>query len=80
MVNLLGLPEGASDSLSERLGKLRNIEEAHLHWYEKEQEKPGRKLGHVTVLLNEEDAKARREEALQILNRIRTIWPMFTKE
>ena len=78
MVNLLGLPEaeagdGHSD-LNERLGKLRAIPNAHLHWYGK-QELPGRKVGHVTVVLHEHNAGSRRQTAMTILRQIREVWP-----
>ena len=78
MVNLLGLPEaeagdGHSD-LNERLGKLRAIPNAHVHWYGK-QELPGRKVGHVTVVLHEHNAGTRRQTAMAILRQIREVWP-----
>ena len=76
MVNLLGLPEETSAPLEERLSCLKNIERAYLHWYEKDKEIPGRKLGHVTLLLYEENPFKRRDEALRGLERIRSIWPM----
>ena len=76
MVNLLGLPEGSQLSIEERLFNLREITGAHMHWYDKTQEIPGRKLGHVTFLLDSDDPRARREEALRRLESIRSIWPM----
>ena len=73
MVNLLGL-EGAAP-LDERLAALRQLPDAHLHWYGKTPETPGRKLGHVTVLLPGPDADARAEQSSQALRQVRTIWP-----
>ena len=73
MVNLLGL-EGAAP-LDERLAALRELPNAHLHWYGKTPETPGRKLGHVTVLLPGPDADARAEQSSQALKQVRTIWP-----
>ena len=49
MVNLLGL-QNPSRSLEQRLDALAALPDAHLHWYGKSPETPGRKLGHVTVL------------------------------
>ena len=73
MVNLLGL-EGAAP-LDERLAALRQLPNAHLHWYGKTPETPGRKLGHVTVLLPGPDADARAEQSSQALRQVRAIWP-----
>ena len=73
MVNLLGL-EGAAP-LDERLTALRQLPYAHLHWYGKTPETPGRKLGHVTVLLPGPDADARAEQSSQALRHVRAIWP-----
>ena len=73
MVNLLGL-EGAAP-LDERLTALRQLPDAHLHWYGKTPETPGRKLGHVTFLLPGPDADARAEQSSQALRQVRAIWP-----
>ncbi len=75
MVNLLGLPEGIGLPIEDRISSLKKIDGAYLHWYEKEKEIPGRKLGHVTLLLFGNDAKTRREEARRGLECIRSIWP-----
>ena len=73
MVNLLGLQNAAP--LDERLSALNKLPQTHLHWYGKSPETPGRKLGHVTVLLPGPDAAARAEQSRQALDRIRAIWP-----
>ena len=75
MANLLGLQSDYPISLSQRLNALRGIPDLNIHWYEKEEEKKGRKLGHVTYLLNNEDALSRKKEALDVLKTIRSIWP-----
>ena len=79
MVNLLGLPSNTSN-LQERLNKLREIDSAKLHWYSKDQETPGRKLGHLTLPLYESDQSARREKALDFMKKIRLIWPIYVPE
>ena len=75
MANLLGLQSNYPTSLTQRLDNLRGIPGLNVHWYEKEEEKKGRKLGHVTYLLNNKDALSRKKEALDVLQTIRAIWP-----
>ena len=75
MANLLGLQANYPISLDQRLDDLRAIPGLNVHWYEKEEEKKGRKLGHVTYLLNNKDVISRKKEALDILKTIRSIWP-----
>jgi 5-(carboxyamino)imidazole ribonucleotide synthase len=75
MANLLGLQSNYPTSLTQRLDDLRGIPGLNVHWYEKEEEKKGRKLGHVTYLLNNKDALSRKKEALDVLKTIRSIWP-----
>ena len=80
MVNLLGVAPDQAAPLEQRLEALRSRPEAHLHWYGKTPESPGRKLGHVTVLLKGETAAARHREALKALSEIRAIWPLPNQE
>ena len=76
MINLLGLPSGKCSSLDQRLRAIKEIKGANLHWYGKNEEKAGRKLGHVTFVLHEKDSLLRRHEAMTFLNQIRSIWPI----
>jgi len=76
MVNLLGLPSGQAASLEHRLALLRSEPDLHVHWYDKQGESAGRKLGHVTVVLDAEEAGARRHQAKEALERVRAIWPL----
>ena len=75
MANLLGLQSNYPTSLTQRLDDLRGIPGLNVHWYEKEEEKKGRKLGHVTYLLKSNDALSRKKESLYVLQTIRSIWP-----
>ena len=75
MVNLLGFNDEA-DSLENRLNQLKKIPRLSIHWYNKNKNTPGRKLGHVTLLLESSDKHLRRKEALGALNQIRSIWPI----
>ena len=74
MVNLLGLPTEGTEPLKSRLAALDAIPRSHLHWYGK-QEMSGRKVGHVTVLLEQTHCEARGQEAEGLLKQIREIWP-----
>ncbi len=76
MVNLLGLNSEYYPSIDKRLEDLRKLENTHLHWYGKDSERPGRKLGHVTALLYEDDPRRRKQEAILIREKIRSIWPL----
>ena len=75
MANLLGLQSNYPTSITQRLDNLRSIPGLNVHWYEKEEEKKGRKLGHVTYLLNNKDPLSRKKEASDVLQTIRSIWP-----
>ncbi len=47
-----------------------------MHWYEKGGSSPGRKLGHVTLLLQGATADERAVEAAQRLAEVRSLWPL----
>lgn len=51
MVNLLGYEYSQNDYLEKRQ-KLGSQPQTYVHWYGKKQSRPGRKLGHVTALLD----------------------------
>ncbi|MEH2459097.1 5-(carboxyamino)imidazole ribonucleotide synthase [Nostoc sp.] len=57
MVNLLGYENSHSDYQSQRQ-QIAEIHQAHLHWYGKTESRPGRKLGHVTVLLDNQNIES----------------------
>lgn len=76
MVNLLGLDPERHDPLDQRLKALEAMPGLHLHWYGKSPETAGRKLGHVTLLLEGETVAKRRDEAESALAAIRRIWPL----
>ncbi|QVL54162.1 MAG: 5-(carboxyamino)imidazole ribonucleotide synthase [Cyanobium sp. M30B3] len=75
MVNLLGF-EHASDDYAERRGQLAALPGASVHWYGKRQASPGRKLGHVTLLLDAPSAEQRQAQASKRLAAVRAIWPL----
>ena len=67
MVNLLGYESGTT-SYPEKQKQLKSIANSHLYWYGKTEVRPGRKLGHVTVL---GDSIA---EASAIADQVSEIW------
>jgi 5-(carboxyamino)imidazole ribonucleotide synthase len=73
MVNLLGYESAESDYLEKRK-QLAQINGAFVHWYGKKVSRPGRKLGHVTVLLDREAVDHGRTQAQAIAQTIESIW------
>lgn len=71
MVNLLGYEQSHSD-YSEKRQQLAQLPHAHVHWYGKTESRPGRKLGHVTVLLYGEAAHP--QQAIATAQAIEAIW------
>lgn len=70
MVNLLGFESATSEYLEQRQ-QLAIFPNAHVYWYGKSISRPGRKLGHVTVLLEPGQG---REAALAKAETIEQIW------
>ncbi|MEX0267946.1 5-(carboxyamino)imidazole ribonucleotide synthase [Leptolyngbyaceae cyanobacterium UHCC 1019] len=79
MVNLLGYEQSVSDYATKRQA-LAAIPHAHVHWYGKTESRPGRKLGHVTVLLDEaaelQDQAIANDSGMrsEIAHHIESIW------
>lgn len=69
MVNLLGYEISHRNYQSQRQ-QLAAIPQAFVHWYGKTESRPGRKLGHVTVLLDEQN----RDAISTIAHTIESIW------
>ncbi|WP_016950417.1 5-(carboxyamino)imidazole ribonucleotide synthase [Anabaena sp. PCC 7108] len=69
MVNLLGY-ENSHSSYQNQRQHLAKIPHSHLHWYGKTESRPGRKLGHITVLLQQQN----QHTALDIIDKIESIW------
>jgi len=69
MVNLLGYEYSQNDYLEKRQ-KLASQPQTYVHWYGKKQSRPGRKLGHVTVLLDSSSGK----NPQAIAQTIETLW------
>jgi 5-(carboxyamino)imidazole ribonucleotide synthase len=69
MVNLLGY-EHSHDDYSAKRQQLAQIPRSHVCWYGKTESRPGRKLGHVTVLLD----SPQKSQAQAIAQTIESIW------
>jgi 5-(carboxyamino)imidazole ribonucleotide synthase len=75
MVNLLGR-EGTQERDEADCQALAALPGAHLHWYGKSESSPGRKLGHLTLLLESSGNAALQQEAQAKLQEVRSIWPL----
>ncbi len=73
MVNLLGFETANSDYLEKRQ-KIAEIPNSFVRWYGKIASRPGRKLGHVTVLIHTENAQNIEQEAKTIADKIESFW------
>jgi 5-(carboxyamino)imidazole ribonucleotide synthase len=69
MVNLLGYEYSQNDYLDKRQ-KLASLPQTFVHWYGKTESRPGRKLGHVTRLLDSQQ----HTEALALAKEIESLW------
>ncbi|MGB3786368.1 MAG: 5-(carboxyamino)imidazole ribonucleotide synthase [Phormidesmis sp.] len=70
MINLLGTQSTASDYQTKR-DALSQIPDAQVYWYGKRQSRPGRKMGHVTVLTdspNDDDVIA------EVIQTVENLW------
>jgi len=67
MVNLLGIE---TEQIKAKLDKLAEIPNSYLHWYGKAESRPGRKMGHITVLFSEKPAQSWQA----IAQEIESIW------
>jgi 5-(carboxyamino)imidazole ribonucleotide synthase len=69
MVNLLGY-ETATQDYHQKRQQMAALPHSYVHWYGKEESRPGRKLGHVTAIL----ATPNRTDALAMVQQIEKIW------
>lgn len=73
MVNLLGYETINSDYLPQRQ-QLADIPYAHVYWYGKNESRPGRKLGHVTVIVPERPEINLQQATGDIITKVESIW------
>ncbi len=69
MVNLLGYEISTNVYITKRQ-QIKQIPQSYVHWYGKTESRPGRKLGHVTVLLDHQN----QDQAMAIARNIENIW------
>ncbi|MEM8780966.1 MAG: 5-(carboxyamino)imidazole ribonucleotide synthase [Cyanobacteria bacterium P01_G01_bin.49] len=68
MVNLLGYEHSHHD-YGQKRAKIAQLPNAYVHWYGKTESRPGRKLGHATVLLKDSQINPQ-----AIVKKIESIW------
>lgn len=55
MVNLIGAENEIGDAKIENIDQMLNLPGTYLHWYAKSETRPGRKMGHITILNDDLD-------------------------
>lgn len=75
MLNLLGFASSEQDHHL-ALERLAALPGCRIHWYGKTGQTLGRKLGHVSFVLEPPVAQDRREQAQQLIESVREIWPL----
>ena len=73
MVNLLGY-EYSEDDYLEKRQKLASLPHSFVHWYGKSQSRPGRKLGHVTVLETGEGDFSNGNWQQEVIEKVESLW------
>ena len=65
IINIVGSPNHTGNAVYEGLEEILKLDNVYVHLYGKAQTKPGRKMGHVTIVSNE------RQELIHQANRIK---------
>lgn len=68
LVNLIGQDNEVLDAASVDFKEILKIENAFVHLYGKKENRPGRKMGHVTILSQD------RIELVHLANKVRNLW------
>lgn len=71
MKNLLGPVKTPKSFSTEKLQKFCDERNAHLHWYDKDEIRPGRKCGHVTITFSEPKEL---EKVMSTIDQIQKFW------
>ncbi len=75
MINLLGLKKNFPHSIKNRIERLSKITGGFIHWYCKSKETIGRKMGHITFLLDEKSYEERFLKSKKLIDEVKEIWP-----
>ncbi|NER48867.1 MAG: 5-(carboxyamino)imidazole ribonucleotide synthase [Symploca sp. SIO1A3] len=73
MVNLLGYEDSQNDYLEKRQ-QLANLPHSFVHWYGKSQSRPGRKLGHVTLLDKGDGKLSNKHWQQEVIEKVESLW------
>jgi 5-(carboxyamino)imidazole ribonucleotide synthase len=73
MVNLIGAEDHSGTAAYDGLEEVLKIDNAFVHIYGKHQTKPGRKMGHITVMSNE------KADLIHKANKIKSLIQVVTK-
>jgi 5-(carboxyamino)imidazole ribonucleotide synthase len=73
MINVIGSENHSGEPAYEGINEVLKIDNAFVHIYGKHQTKPGRKMGHVTVLSNE------KQDLIHKANKIKQLLSVFSK-
>lgn len=71
MINLIGAEDVSGSYVIENIDEIMAMDGLHLHLYNKEETKPYRKLGHVTI--EEDSIEALKEKAKKVLSLLKVI-------
>ena len=74
IINILGAPNHNGTAVYEGLDEVLKLDNVYVHLYGKAQTKPGRKMGHVTIVSNE------RQELIHQANRIKNTLKVVSSE
>ena len=75
LINLLGLKKNFPLSIEKRMKRLSEIPGGYIHWYGKSKETIGRKMGHITFLLDQKCYDERSLKSKKIIDEVIRIWP-----
>ena len=73
MVNILGSPDSAGPAHMDGLGEVLDIPGLAVHMYAKAESRPGRKMGHLTIVAADLDTAIARAERAKALFHVRGI-------
>lgn len=73
MVNLIGEENYKGEAVYQNLNETLQIENVFVHIYGKKETRPGRKMGHVTILSNE------RQQLIHVAGKVKHLLKVISK-